>query len=114
MSSPALSWGRSSSGVRNTPLSKTREFAGKLAHPRPEKTQSLPNELERGAKLLCHRPVIGLCVEKLWEAIMSLMDECSPHKIIKPDLAWFQTVRSPSIWGYFAPHLVCRIAGVVL
>jgi hypothetical protein len=64
--------------------------------------------------LLCHRLVIGLCVEKLWEAIMSLMDECSPHKIIKPDLAWFQTVRSPSIWGYFAPHLVCRIAGVVL
>jgi hypothetical protein len=22
--------------------------------------------------------VIGLCVEKLWEAIVSLMDECSP------------------------------------
>ncbi len=49
--------------ARNTPLSKTREFAGKFAHPRPEKTQSLPNEFERGAKLLCHRPVIGLCVE---------------------------------------------------
>ena len=45
---------------------------------------------------------------------MSLMDECSSHNIIKPDLVWFHSGRSPSIWDYFAPHLVCRIAGVVL
>jgi hypothetical protein len=103
MSLPGRSWGRSSSGARNTLKSKTREFAGKLAHPRPEKTRSLPNEFEQGAKLLCHRPIIGLCVEKLWEAIVSLMHECSPHNIIKPDLVWFQIVRSPSVWGLFRP-----------
>ena len=45
---------------------------------------------------------------------MSLMHECSPHNIIKPFLVWLCSGRSPSICGYFAPHLVSRIAGVVL
>jgi hypothetical protein len=45
-------------------------------------------------------------IQRVSKPIMSLVDECSPHEIVKPNLVWLHAGPSTSIWGLFRPSRI--------